>query len=202
MNYRRAIIVLCVGILNLEAPVAAMQPASWLSTQDKRTILVAASAATATWGLISLAQKLYTRIHSERPQKKSNEQEMLIPNMQEKINKLETRIEKLQDKALTLDASAAVFGLFQLHGLLDKEGNFLNDPENKIESQAYAVKKLRLITSIPGQVDRLTKSIQELKQENKELKEAIKKQAEQLTVLTASRSETIPGTTVATDTKK
>ena len=132
MNYRRAIIVLCVGILNLEAPVAAMQPASWLSTQDKRTILVAASAATATWGLISLAQKLYTRIHSERPQKKSNEQEMLIP----------------------------------------------------------------------GQVDRLTKSIQELKQENKELKEAIKKQAEQLTVLTASRSETIPGTTVATDTKK
>lgn len=202
MNYHTAIIMLCAGSLSVNAPVSAMQPTTWLSTQDKRTILVAASAATATWGLISLAQKLYTRIHSERPQKKSDDQEMLIQDMQEKINTLETGIKKLKDNSLTLDASGAVFGLFQLYGLLDENGGFLNDPEGKLSPKPYAIKKLKLITSIPGQVKTLTQTIQALQQETDTLKEAVKKQAEQLTALTASRSEPAPSAMLAPDTKK
>lgn len=200
MNLHVLPMLICIGLFATENSLATVNPSSLFSAQDKHTILVAAGTTVATWGIISLTQKLFTRI---RPaQKHATEPENPIPALQKKIDEHEEKITTLKNKSLTLDASGAVFGLFQFYGILDQKGEFKNDPENKLSPQPYAIKNLKLITSIPGRVESLEKETLALKQEVKELTEKVKSQAEQLASLATSRSETMPSEAVVTDTKK
>ncbi len=189
MNYRTTITLLCAGIFIIEAPVCAIQPTSWLSAQDKRTIFVAAGTTMATWGILSLTQKLFTRMHREQPQKNTNEQEQLTQATQARIVKLEEGVKKLKENALTLDASGAAFGLFRFYGILDKDGNFtVPCPEEKLSVQSYAIKNLKIIASAPGRVQSLEKTAQALQQATNELKERIAQQGIQLQKLLAASS--------------